>query len=134
MVCVNCGAETRVINSRLKKRLNIIWRRRICNSCGTLFTTGESADYSLVWAVKNKKGDISPFSRDKLFLSLYKALGHRKTAMTDASAIAETVIGNLIANKAKGSALERDQIKNACAVALNRFDKPAFTLYQAFHK
>jgi transcriptional repressor NrdR len=133
MVCVQCGAETRVVNSRLKKRLNVIWRRRVCNSCGAIFTTEENTDYALAWVVKDARGKMKPFSRDKLFLSLYKACGHRKTAITDAGAIADTVMATLVNNHLVNARLDTDQIRNACLIALNRFDKAAFSSYKAFH-
>ena len=69
MVCLQCGSETKVVNSRLQKRSNQVWRRRQCSSCQSIFTTQETADYSSIWLVKHSSGKLVPFSRDKLFLS-----------------------------------------------------------------
>lgn len=133
MVCIQCGGETAVSNSRHQKRLNQVWRRRLCKSCGSVFTTEESADYAGSWAVQSHSGTISPFSRDKLLLSLHRSLQHRKSALNDASALTDTVIKKL-SNSIKEGRLESQQIKQAAQVALNRFDKAASVHYAAFHK
>jgi transcriptional repressor NrdR len=119
------------VNSRSQKRLNSVWRRRICDKCGSVFTTTESADYSLLLVIKGSDGRLRPFSRDKLFLSLLKSCEHRKNTVNDAAAITNTVIGTLI--KAKSINITSDTIKNVSTVALNRFDRVASTHYRAFH-
>ena len=43
MICLNCGGETRVIDSRNSENpANSIVRRRKCISCGSRFTTKET--------------------------------------------------------------------------------------------
>jgi transcriptional repressor NrdR len=133
MVCIQCGGETAVTNSRHQKRLNQVWRRRHCKSCGAIFTTEESASYGGSWTVQGHSGTLSPFSRDKLLLSLHRSLQHRKSALNDASALADTVIKKL-SGLAKEGRLESQQIKQAAQVALNRFDKAASVHYAAFHQ
>ena len=133
MVCVQCGQKTQIINSRAQLRVNQVWRRRKCLKCGTIFSTHEAADYSAIWAVKNAKGQLSPFSRDKLFLSLLRSCQHRASAIADAAALTETVIQKLLAQAKDGSIASR-QIVQTTQVALNRFDKAASVHYAAFHK
>jgi transcriptional repressor NrdR len=133
MVCVHCGSETQVINSRAQKRSNQVWRRRRCMKCRAVFTTAEAARYEAAWAVRGKSGNISPFSRDKLFLSLYKSCGHRKTALDDAAGLTDTIIKKLAEHVTDGVVRARD-IAQVAQVALNRFDKTASTHYTAFHK
>lgn len=133
MVCIQCGGETAVSNSRHQKRLNQVWRRRLCKTCGAVFTTEESASYSGSWAVLSPSGALLPFSRDKLLLSLHRSLQHRKSAVTDASALADTVIKKL-SSVIKDGRLESQQITHAVQVALNRFDKAASVHYAAFHQ
>jgi transcriptional repressor NrdR len=133
MVCIQCGGETAVTNSRHQKRLNQVWRRRHCKNCGSVFTTEESASYGGSWAVQGRSGVLSPFSRDKLLLSLHRSLQHRESALNDASALADTIIKKLSSSIKEGR-LESQQVKQAVQVALNRFDKPASVHYAAFHK
>lgn len=132
MVCMHCGSETEVFNSRPQKRFNKIWRRRRCKSCKAVFTTVEDALYGDLWLIETAKGKLEPFSRDKLFLSLHSSLGHRKTAIADSGALSDTIIKKLVLMVADGKLKSSDIIK-ATEVALNRFDKLASTHYRAHH-
>ena len=133
MVCIHCGSETHVFNSRHQKRLNQVWRRRRCSTCGAVFSTNEIADYSAALLVRDPKGHISPLLRDKLFLSLLKSCQHRKTAITDAGGLTDTIIAKLVP-QAIDSALDSTIIMQTVQVALNRFDKASSVHYQAFHR
>jgi transcriptional regulator NrdR family protein len=131
MVCIHCSAETQVINSRHQKKINQVWRRRRC-SHGHIFTTQEQTDYSAVWQVKSATGKLEPFQRDKLFLSLLSSLGHRKTSLTDAGALADTITSRLeIPNN--DAVIPVGQIVTNTQVVLNRFDTAASVHYRAFH-
>ena len=132
MVCIQCGGDTQVINSRHQKRANQVWRRRKCRQCSTIFTSEETAAYGASWAVKGGLGRLTPFSRDKLFLSLHRSLQHRPTALADASGLADTVIKRL-SGDITGGVIESKEIIHAAQVALNRFDKAASVSYAAFH-
>lgn len=132
MRCIYCGNNTAVTNSRLQKRANHIWRRRHCKDCGATFTTEERPQYELSWTVKTKTGSHEPFSRDKLLLSLYRSLQHRKSALYDAGELTQTVMDRLRAGIADGR-IDGRAIAETAQVALNRFDKVAGTHYIAFH-
>ncbi len=132
MVCIQCGGQTQVINSRHQKRANQVWRRRKCRQCGAIFTSEETAAYGASWAVQGSRGGLAPFSRDKLFLSLYRSCQHRPTALADASGLADTVMKKLSIAVTDG-VIDRQAIIHAAQVALNRFDKAASTSYAAFH-
>jgi len=133
MVCIHCGAKTHVINSRGQKRHNQIWRRRACFACNAVFTTSEAAVYEAAWVVLLRNGALQPFSRDKLFLSLYESCKHRKTALADASALTDTVIKRL-SQLVQSGRLEARTIAHSAQVALHRFDTAASVHYQAFHQ
>jgi transcriptional repressor NrdR len=132
MVCIHCESKTQVINSRPQKRHNQVWRRRECLKCGAIFTTEESPLYNATWAVTSKKGVLQPFSRDKLFLSLYKSCQHRRTATSDAAGLTDTIIKKL-ASQSSGGLIDRHFIIQVAQVALNRFDDAASVHYRAFH-
>ena len=133
MVCLHCGSETQVINSRLQKRSNQVWRRRKCLTCGNVFTTEETINYDGTWMVRSKNGHLQPFSRDKLFLSLYHSCRHRQTAETDASGLTETVIKKLLARSSDG-VIDSQMIVSTAQVVLSRFDRAAAVQYNAYHK
>ena len=131
MVCVYCDGPTEVTNSRPQKKNNQVWRRRHCLTCGAVFSTQEMAQYELVWRVRSDKR-LQPFSRLKLFMSLYKSCEHRKTALSDAQGLTETVIRKLSALVQDGTVSNLD-IAGVALVALNRFDKAAGVYYNAHH-
>ncbi|HEX5744167.1 MAG TPA: hypothetical protein VFX84_01825 [Candidatus Saccharimonadales bacterium] len=132
MVCVYCGGRAEVINSRPNRKDNRVWRRRHCVACGAVFSTRETVEYDLSWRVR-KRGRLRPFSRDKLFMSLYDSCKHRETALSDAEGLTDTVIIKLRAFTGNGVADSRDIVQVAL-VALNRFDKAAGVHYGAHHK
>lgn len=131
MVCIYCGSETSVINSRPQKRQNHIWRRRQCASCAAVFTTSEAPDFLKSLSVV-RGNNLQPFSRDKLFLSVNDSLRHRKSATSDASALTDTVISRLYPVIASGSVDSAEITKFAHAV-LRNFDSAAATYYAAYH-
>jgi transcriptional repressor NrdR len=132
MVCTYCGSETQVINSRHQKRGNNVWRRRKCTVCGAVFSTSEQIDYEKTWAVQSKDGRISPFLRDKLFISIHKSVQHRPAALQDAIGLTSTVI-NAVAHKVTNGAVRTEDIAEITLLTLRRFDQPAAISYQAFH-
>ncbi|HVW22934.1 MAG TPA: hypothetical protein VHB51_00375 [Candidatus Saccharimonadales bacterium] len=101
-------------------------------ACGNVFTTVEAADFAGVWAVRDKKDHLEPFSRDKLFLSLHRSLEHRKTALSDAGGLCDTLIGRL-RPAVEAGVLETRAIRQHVLVALQRFDKVAAVHFAAFH-
>jgi transcriptional regulator NrdR family protein len=92
----------------------------------------EAPQHELAWIVRHGKRS-EPFSRDKLFLSLYRSCEHRPAALKDAAALTDTVMWRLAA-QARDGALEGRDIVQITQVALNRFDKAASVHYQARHK
>lgn len=134
MVCIHCGSETQVINSRPQKRSNQVWRRRQCIKCGAVFTTAEVTLYEAAWAVRGKSGKLNPFSRDKLLLSLHKSCSHRKAAVKDAAGLTDTIIRKLSGQHVADGTVNARDITQVAQVTLNRFDKTASVHYAAFHK
>lgn len=131
MVCIYCSSETKVTNSRLKRKTNQVWRRRQCLVCGGTFTTEEAA-VTVNSLLFDKNGRSEPFSREKLLISVYESLKHRKTVISDATALTDTIwsrLHPLIAN----ASLQRDDVAQQTADVLKRFDKAAATAYIAFH-
>jgi len=131
MVCVYCSEQTRVANSRHQKKANQVWRRRQCLSCKAIFTTLESIDTTQALRVQSDKRYV-PFSRDKLLLSIYDSLRHRKTATDDATALTGTILSGLYPF-IQNATLKRGTIAEVAVVVLANFDKAAATSYRAFH-
>ena len=131
MVCIYCGGPTHVTNSRSQKRSNATWRRRSCEKCLAVCTTIEVIDLSTAIVVTGSKRP-SPFSRDKLFVSIYDSCKHRKDAQTSATLLTDTIIKQLhplIDNASVSSSTIRD----ITLKTLGRFDTVAGVHYGAYH-
>lgn len=77
-------------------------------------------------------GAIEPFSRDVLFISIHDALKHRKTAVSDAAHLTDTIIRQVLPESRTATLLRQDVVVRAGAI-LSRFDKAAGVHYQAYH-
>lgn len=135
MKCIYCHSKTQVTNSRSKTLDSSVWRRRQCTTCQAEFSSIELPDYSKSLVVKSTSGKLFAFSRDKLFLSLHKALGHRQDVLNSASAICDTVVAKLIRqnNQEKGL-IKASSLARTAHETLKRFDSLAASTYKAYHR
>lgn len=131
MVCIYCGKTTRVSNSRKSNSINQVWRRRTCAACGAIFTTRETVEPENALVLQSMSV-LEPFRRDTLLISVYDSLKHRKTALTDASALTDTIISACLPKFDKGC-LQKSQLTDITHQILDRFDKSAGVHYRAFH-
>lgn len=132
MVCIYCGGATSVTNSRPQKRVNHTWRRRECSQCGAIFTSVESPDLAANIRFEKRDGTIVPFSRDRLYFDITRALGHRPDAISAGSALCTTTIGLLFKNHSEAIVSATDVAKTAVEV-LQRFDTTAGVYFSAYH-
>lgn len=134
MVCIYCSTTTQVTNSRHQKHSNNIWRRRSCLNCSNIFTTHEVLELeTAVMVQKESFSDFEPFSRDKLFISIYESCRHRKNATNDASALTLTVLNKILFGIKNGTVTNKS-ITLAVIDTLKNFDKAAETMYSAYHQ
>jgi transcriptional repressor NrdR len=131
MVCVYCGNETSVTNSRLQKRSNQVWRRRQCDACKAVFTTHESVDLTQAFLV-DSKGLQKPFLPDLLFTDILLALQDRKDVYSAAREVTSTVVQKLLKNPEK-PLFSSKTISKATADILKTFDKRAYLRYLSEH-
>lgn len=130
MVCIYCGGKTKTNNSRSRAKGLATWRRKECFECSAIYTTLESVELSS--AIRIKKNDVlEPFIYEKLFIDLYDSLSHRKNAYKDARGLSSTILSKLL--PAKGGVISIEEMKHAVLEVLKRFDKAAFTYFQAHH-
>jgi transcriptional regulator NrdR family protein len=133
MVCIYCGSQTKVTNSRTNKRYKRVWRRRMCLKCKSIISTYETVDYSRSLLVIKTNKIFEPFVRDRLFVSIYKSCGHRKNVTEDSSALTDTVIVDLINLMKVSGKIERVNIIETTDKVLSRFDKASSVQYRAYH-
>jgi transcriptional regulator NrdR family protein len=132
MVCTYCGSATHVTNSRFQKRVNQTWRRRRCIKCDNDFTTLEIPELSNMIMVRVDDRKMLPFSRDKLFTSIYDCCKHREQAISDASYITKTIVSQVTKCLDNGL-LDRNVIVDTVYTTLKRFDKTSAAIYKAYH-
>ncbi len=133
MVCIFCDGDTAVVNSRLQKRENSVWRRRKCPNCLAIFTTIEEADlsYSIRVAPESQNEALTPFSKPKLLMSIYECCKHLEEPENTSEALTRTVISKLL-NK-KSALIRKQDIKQTTYEVLHRFNAAAGVQYAAFH-
>jgi transcriptional regulator NrdR family protein len=133
MVCIYCGSKTAITNSRHQRSTNSTWRRRKClnKACKAIFTTNEIAIYEQNWTIKSQE-TISPFLRDKLYISVYKSCGHRRNSVKDATFLTNTIINKLNA-VIKDGTIDISDLLRICFDTLSNFDQIAATYYRAYY-
>lgn len=97
-----------------------------------MFSTIEGVDFYTSISVIDNSGNLEPFLRDKLLLSVHSSLQHRKTAITDATALTDAIIGRLYVDVDNGS-ISSSSIAKKVLLTLNLFDKASSIHYQSFH-
>jgi len=133
MVCIHCGANSKVTNSRPHRRNQLIWRRRQCLNCGRIWSSYETSDPSTLIVVKSKDDQLVPFDRDKLFVSIYNSCQHRVQPIKDTSALCATIMPAVYKAQVDG-VIGHQQLIHIVAQTLSRFDQAATVHYQAFHQ
>ena len=132
MKCPFCGAvDTQVIDSRVNEEGDSIRRRRRCPTCEKRFTTYEPAELHLPQVVK-QNGTREEFSRDKLRLSLTRAL-HKRPVPTE---YVDQAIEHIV-QKALGRG-EREipsrDLGEAVMQELRRMDKVAYIRFASIYR
>ena len=75
--------------------------------------------------VQSSTSHITPFQRDKLFLDIYDACRHRSNAISDATALTDTVLSKLLALRASQGLIQRDTLVKITDSVLKQFDRSA---------
>ncbi len=131
MVCIYCGGETKVTNSRLQKRNNQVWRRRQCLVCQSVFTTHEAVELETALSVE-QAGGYKPFLPDLLLKELMSALQDRKDAYTASREVLGTIVRKLLTLPQK-PVFKPGDISKTTAQVLKRFDRRAYLRFVAEH-
>lgn len=132
MECIYCGSKTSVSNCRPLKTIPGVWRRRACNQCGALFTTTETPDLTKSVIVTAGSHKAQAFDRDRLFLSVYAACEHRPSALSDATALTDTVTKKFL--KHQQGAISKSTLCEIVFETLEAFDAFAASYFLAHHK
>lgn len=127
MHCPFCqNSKTEVYNSRLSGGKQQVWRRRRCKNCQKPFTTYENVDLSFLNVRKND-GQIEPYMRSKLCISIYKACIGLSDQADDADALCVTIEQKLL--KKGWQELASEVIAETALETLKAFNAAAFMRY-----
>lgn len=132
MFCINClNKSTKVMNSRPSKKQPVIWRRRLCPSCGITFTTYERPSLTENKPILIENKMTTPFNLGKLILSLSRSFSHAPhSAEYDTIWLAQTIEDQL---SLQHKAITLESIKLTAYDILKRFDGLAAVQYAAQH-
>lgn len=133
MVCIYCSEDTKVINSRLQKRANTVWRRRKCINCAALVTSLEKVDLAGSLIVIKKNGLLEPFYEEKLLASLLKCLDHRPNYQVKAKQLNNTVVSDIIHSIGQAR-LSTKEISDAVTIVLKNYDLAALVKYTSYQR
>ncbi len=131
MVCPYCNSDTKVTNSRARLHGTQVWRRRVCVSCDSIWSTHEIIDLSTSHKVLSRTGQLQPFSRDKLLFSVKSSLRHRETAEKDSTALTDTIFGKILS--LKSPTIKTTQIIKISAQVIGNFDHTAGEVYKSLY-
>ena len=132
MNCPYCKSDSKVSNSRPTAKGTQIWRRRTCKLCGRIWTTQEVIDLTTSHQVTSPNNPSEPFRRDKLFISIKGACAHRKSSLSDATALTDTVLAQVL--RQNTATISNQQLKEITLKVITRFDKTAGAVYRAKHR
>ena len=131
MKCPFCRENTsEVYNTRSTKLKNQIWRRRRCQKCNQSFTTYEQPDLSYLKVTSDTKKSL-PYSRAKLFSSIYAAFEGINSEAKTIDAVTDTVEARIL--DLKKPMVSREDIATTVLTTLKHFNTPAFLKYLATH-
>lgn len=132
MECIYCGKKTKVTNSRPSKKDHQTWRRRECLSCHATVTSVEWFDLHGSLRAEKRNGTIEPFERDKVFISIYKAIDHLPEPSATASSLAATVLRHILRAKPLDPVIPTAIIAKQTANVLRRYNAAASVRYLSF--
>lgn len=130
MKCPFCReTATEVYNTRQTKFRTQVWRRRRCLSCGQAFTTYEAPDLGFLSVIK-RSGKAEPYSRAKLYSSLYNAFAALKAPASTIDAVTDTIEAKVL--DARLPQISSREMAKITLITLKHFHTTAFVRYLSY--
>ena len=132
MRCPFCNHEdTQVRDSRPTENNSAIRRRRICEQCGSRFTTLERKQIRDIIVIKNNNKKES-FNRDKMFTSLSLALRKRNVDQEKIENIVNAIVRRL--ENSGETEIKTNLIGEYIMEALSNLDQVAYVRFASVYK
>lgn len=130
MRCPQCLADdTKVIDSRPAEQGHAIRRRRLCEGCGSRFTTYERP--ALVAMVRKRSGNVEPFNPSKLRAGVESALADRPVPAGEVEELLSAIEAEVLALK---SPVESDEIGRMVLDGLREVDEVAYVRFASVYR
>lgn len=127
MKCPFCRENTTdVFNTRSTRFGTQIWRRRKCLSCHESFTTYEAPDPSFLKVAK-KNGKKQPYSRAKLYSSIYPAFLSISAKESATEGLTDTIEAKVLDLRQRE--VTSREIAEIVLATLKNFNTTAFVRY-----
>ena len=95
-------------------------------------TTFESYDLSTSLLVKKRSGALQGFQRDKLLLSIARAIEHRQNSSQAASELTNSILSHLLRQTAADKTILTSDISHMASLVLKRYDAVSAIKYQSY--
>ncbi|MFH1781363.1 MAG: transcriptional regulator NrdR [Patescibacteria group bacterium] len=133
MKCPSChNLDTKVVDSRIMEDDIAIRRRRECEKCGFRFSTMEETEILNLKVVKRDGREV-PYDKEKLTLSLQKALEKRPTTPEKLKRVVQAIEQD-IQIKAKNDEITSEKIGEIVMKHLKRVDKVAYIRFASVYR
>lgn len=129
MVCIYCAGKTSITNSRPSNISGRTWRRHRCQQCHAVFTAEENYQLDTCLLYQSANMSTEAFCKEKLFISIYKAVEHLANAPVAASHLTDTVINAILKIKPRDAIVTSTEVIQAATKALKRFNTAAAVKY-----
>lgn len=130
MRCPHCDhTDTRVIDSRPADQQRAIRRRRLCDACGTRFTTYERVVPAL--AVRKRDGRVEPFAPEKIRAGVEAALTDRPILAQAVDDLVETIES---AARRHPGPIPTEEVGRAVLERLRELDEVAYLRFASVYK
>ena len=132
MRCPFCSNEdSQVKDSRPTEDNTAIRRRRICDQCGSRFTTFERIQLRDLVVIKSN-GEKESFDRDKIYLSISLALRKRNIEQEKIEKIVNAIVRKL--ENSGESEIKTNLIGEYIMEALSHLDQVAYVRFASVYK
>ena len=133
MKCPSChNLDTKVVDSRVLDDNIAIRRRRECEKCGFRFSTMEEAEILNLTVIK-RDGQEIPYNKEKLVISLQKALEKRSITPERLKRIIQSIEQD-VQKKSKNDKITSEEIGEIIMKHLKRADKVAYIRFASVYR
>lgn len=132
MRCPFCQSlNVSVADTRSRDDGTIIWRRRLCLSCGGRFSSREKIDFSYLTVVK-RSGKKETLSREKIVQAILKSTGKKALSEDQIGRLADEILQEI--HKLGKRHIKSSEIGSLILAKLKKADPVAYIRFASVFK